>query len=101
MLDTSNQHLQSGETMGEKTLNIQSDAPETASQPTWSEKNPERVKEINRRYLEKNRELVLLRQRRTWLFSKKGRGIDVSDELLEVESRIDFLVKERDSNKNS
>lgn len=82
---------------GDADPSIKSDS----EQMTWSEKNPERAKEIRRRYLEKNRDLVLLRQRRTWLFSKKGQGIDVSKELSEVASRIEFLVQERDFNKNS
>lgn len=62
----------------------------------WRQKNPERAKEITKRYLEKNKELISLRYRRNWLFAKKGRGIDVSQEISEVELKISQILKERE-----
>jgi len=61
----------------------------------WRLNNPERAKEISKRYLERNKELIQLRRQRNWLFTKKGRGFEVSKEIAELDSKISKLIEER------
>jgi len=67
----------------------------------WRERNPERFKQNTQRYLENNRELVSLRQKRTWLFSKKGKGCDVDEQILEIEKLIGEFISRRSQLKNA
>ena len=66
-----------------------------APSTVWRQNNPERAKEINKRYLERNKQLIHLRRQRNWLFTKKGRGLDVSAEIAVLEAQINTLIQER------